>query len=114
MDPKKLYSLFSSSTGVSIDTRKISKDQMFFSLRGNNFDGNKFALEAIKKGAKFAVVDDKRLEHKDNRIIYVNDSLKALQDLSNYHRSLFDTKVITHLSSMRSRLTLCLSFWPHQ
>ena len=79
---------------MSIDTRKISKDQMFFSLRGNNFDGNKFALEAIKNGAKFAVVDDKRLQDKDNRIIYVNDSLKALQDLSNYHRSLFDTKVI--------------------
>ena len=94
MDPKKLYSLFSTSTGVSIDSRKIDKNQMFFSLRGNNFDGNKFALEAIKNGAKFAVVDDKRLEHKDNRIIYVNDSLKALQDLSNYHRSLFDTKVI--------------------
>ncbi|MDB3963807.1 UDP-N-acetylmuramoyl-tripeptide--D-alanyl-D-alanine ligase [Flavobacteriaceae bacterium] len=86
--------MFSSSTGVSIDTRKISKDQMFFSLRGNNFDGNIFALEAIKNGAKFAVVDDKRLQDKDNRIIYVNDSLKALQDLSNYHRSLFDTKVI--------------------
>ena len=94
MDPKKLYSLFSTSTGVSIDSRKIDKNQMFFSLRGNNFDGNKFALEAIKNGAKFSIVDDKRLEGKDDRIVYVNDALKALQDLSNYHRSLFDTKVI--------------------
>ena len=94
MDPKKLYSLFSTSTGVSIDSRKIDKNQMFFSLKGNNFDGNKFALEAIKNGAKFSIVDDKRLEGKDDRIVYVNDALKALQDLSNYHRSLFDTKVI--------------------
>ena len=78
MDTKKLHSLFASSAGVSIDTRKISKDEIYFSLKGDNFDGNKFALEAIKNGAKFSIVDDKRLEGKDDRIVYVNDSLKAL------------------------------------
>ena len=94
MDTKKLHSLFTSSTGVSIDTRKISKDEIFFSLKGDSFDGNKFALEAINKGAKFSVVDDEKLKDINEKIIYVKDALKALQELSNYHRSLFDTKVI--------------------
>ena len=67
---------------------------MYFSIKGNNFDGNVFAMEAIEKGAKFSIVDD--LEQKDihDNIVYVESSLKALQDLSNHHRSLFDTKVI--------------------
>ncbi len=79
---------------MSIDTRKINKDEMYFSLKGDNFDGNVFAMEAIEKGAKFSIVDD--LEQKDihDNIVYVENSLKALQDLSNHHRSLFDTKVI--------------------
>ncbi|MDC3297710.1 Mur ligase family protein, partial [Flavobacteriaceae bacterium] len=94
MDTKKLHSLFASSTGVSIDTRKISKDEIYFSLKGDNFDGNKFALEAIKKGAKFSIVDDIKLKNANDKIIYVENTLKSLQELSNYHRSLFDTKVI--------------------
>lgn len=79
---------------MSIDTRNIIKDEIYFSLKGENFDGNDFAMEAIEKGAKFSIVDD--IEKKDihDKIVYVENSLKALQDLSNYHRSLFDTKVI--------------------
>ncbi len=79
---------------MSIDTRKINKDEMYFSLKGDNFDGNVFAMEAIEKGAKFSIVDD--VEQKDihDNIVYVENSLRALQDLSNHHRSLFDTKVI--------------------
>ncbi|MBL6604205.1 MAG: UDP-N-acetylmuramoyl-tripeptide--D-alanyl-D-alanine ligase, partial [Cryomorphaceae bacterium] len=94
MDTQKLYSLFNSCSGVSIDTRNIIKDEIYFSLKGENFDGNDFAMEAIEKGAKFSIVDD--IEKKDihDKIVYVENSLKALQDLSNYHRSLFDTKVI--------------------
>ena len=94
MDTQKLYSLFNSCSGVSIDTRKINKDEMYFSLKGDNFDGNVFAMEAIEKGAKFSIVDN--LEQKDihDNVVYVENSLKALQDLSNHHRSLFDTKII--------------------
>ena len=79
---------------MSIDSRKINKDEMYFSLKGDNFDGNVFAMEAIEKGAKFSIVDD--LEQKDihDNVVYVENSLKALQDLSNHHRSLFDTKII--------------------
>jgi len=79
---------------VSIDTRKIKKDEMYFSLKGNNFDGNIFAIEAIEKGAKFSIVEDLQQKDIHDNIIYVENSLKALQDLSNYHRSLFDAKVI--------------------
>ena len=94
MDTKKLHSLFASSTGVSIDTRKINNDEIFFSLKGDNFDGNNFALEALKKGAKFSIVDNEELKNRNDKIIYVEDVLDSLQKLSNYHRSLFDTKVI--------------------
>ena len=53
MDTQKLYSLFNSCSGVSIDTRNIIKDEIYFSLKGENFDGNDFAMEAIEKVAKF-------------------------------------------------------------
>ena len=79
---------------MSIDTRKINKDEMYFSLKGDNFDGNVFAMEAIEKGAKFSIVDDVEQKDINDNILYVENSLKALQDLSNHHRSLFDTKVI--------------------
>ena len=51
MDIQNLYSLFQSSNGVSIDSRSIEKDEIFFSIKGKNFDGNRFALDAIDKGA---------------------------------------------------------------
>ncbi len=62
MDIQNLYSLFQSSSGVSIDSRSIKKNQIFFSIKGENFDGNSFALDAIGKGAKFSIVDDPRIK----------------------------------------------------
>ena len=82
---------------------------MYFSLKGDNFDGNVFAMEAIEKGAKFSIVDD--LEQKDihDNVVYVENSLKALQDLSNHHRSLFDTKVIG-ITGSNGKTTTCLLY----
>ena len=94
MDTKKLYSLFTSSSGVSIDTRNLISDQIFFSLKGENFNGNHFALEALDKGASYSIIDDKSILDKSPNLIYVENSLKALQDLSSYHRSQYDTKII--------------------
>ena len=94
MDTKKLYSLFTSSSGVSIDTRNLISNQIFFSLKGKNFNGNNFALEALDKGASYSIIDDKSILNKNQNLIYVEDSLKALQDLSCYHRSQYDTKII--------------------
>ena len=94
MDTKKLYSLFTSSSGVSIDTRNLISNQIFFSLKGENFNGNHFALEALNKGACYSIIDDKSILDKNPNLIYVEDSLKALQKLSSYHRSQYDTKII--------------------
>ena len=94
MDIQNLYSLFQSSSGVSIDSRSIKKDQIFFSIKGENFDGNSFALDAIDKGAKFSIVDNPELRNKNDKIIFVENSLKELQNLSKYNRSKSDVKVI--------------------
>ena len=94
MDTKKLYSLFTSSSGVSIDTRNLISNQIFFSLKGENFNGNHFALEALDKGACYSIIDDKSILDKNPNLICVEDSLIALQKLSSYHRSQYDTKII--------------------
>ena len=94
MDIQNLYSLFQSSDGVSIDSRSIKKDQIYFSIKGENFDGNSFALDAIDKGAKFSIVDNPELKNKNDKIIFVENSLKELQNLSKYNRSKSDVKVV--------------------
>jgi UDP-N-acetylmuramoyl-tripeptide--D-alanyl-D-alanine ligase len=94
LDIQELHSLYLSSSGVSIDTRKINNNEIFFAIKGVNFNGNDYALEAIKKGAKFSIVDDPKLKDANKQFIYVKDSLRSLQDLSKIHRSSFDTKVI--------------------
>ncbi len=85
MGRKKLYQCFLDSNGISIDTRTIKKNQIFFALKGNNFNGNEYAEKALKKGASFVVVDDKNYQLDDERCILVKDSLTALQDLATYH-----------------------------
>ena len=65
METKNLYSLFTSSNGVSIDTRNLIGGQIFFSLKGENFNGNNFALEALNKGASYSVIDDKSILPQD-------------------------------------------------
>ena len=88
--------MFASSRGVSIDTRNLVDGQIFFSLRGEKYNGNDFAIEALDKGAFYSVIDDKEILYKNQsqNLIYVKDSLKAFQELSCYHRSHYDTKVI--------------------
>ena len=86
MTIEKLYILFlAQGQKITTDTRKIEFGQIFFALKGSNFDGNQYALKAIKQGAKYSVVDDKSLEGK-NGIILVENVLKTLQDLALYHR----------------------------
>ena len=66
---------------------------MYISLKGETFDGNKFALESLKKDAKYAVVDDISIP-KTEGLVYVKDGLKALQNLSSYHRHQFNIPFI--------------------
>ena len=83
-----LYKLYLQFPSIQTDTRKIKKDDLFFALKGANFNGNRFATEALAKGAAYAVVDEFD-ENTDERIINVPDVLKTLQDLAFHHRSQF-------------------------
>jgi UDP-N-acetylmuramoyl-tripeptide--D-alanyl-D-alanine ligase len=80
-----LYQKYGECSSVSTDTRKIPTESIFFALKGPNFDANKFAEQALEKGAKYAVVDDPSVVVNDN-ILLVEDVLKSLQDLANFHR----------------------------
>ena len=93
MEIKDLYQLFLKSTGVNTDTRTIRQGQMFIALKGENFDGNTFALKALEAGAVCAVVND-TIEEDDPRLVKVKDTLATLQELAAYHRKQFDIPVI--------------------
>ncbi len=78
-----LLKLFLSSTGVSTDTRSINPGNVFFALKGHNFNGNLYAEKALQLGAKYAVVDE--YEGNDPRYIKVQNSLQTLQSLANLY-----------------------------
>ncbi|MEO9872549.1 UDP-N-acetylmuramoyl-tripeptide--D-alanyl-D-alanine ligase [Ekhidna sp.] len=88
-----LYARFLLSDGVSIDTRTIKKDNLFFAISGPNFNANQFAEEALEKGAAYAVVDDESYTTSE-KIILVDDCLTALQQLAVFHRDRFKRPVI--------------------
>ena len=88
----KLYSIFLNSSGVATDTRKIEKGTIFFALKGENFNGNKYASDAINSGAIAAVIDEEA--YMQEGMFLVKDVLTALQDLASYHREQFDIPVI--------------------
>lgn len=93
MQIKEIYSKFLESTGITTDTRAIEEGKLFFALKGDSFNGNKFADQALKYGALYAIVDEKEYQ-KSNRHILVEDVLTTLQELSAYHRAQFKIPVI--------------------
>ncbi len=80
-----LHSLFLKYPVISTDTRKIEPNSIFFALRGENFDANSFTKEALEKGAKYVVIDNKDY-FIDERTLLVENSLVALQELAKFHR----------------------------
>lgn len=90
---QNLFELFYDSSGVCTDTRNIKKDSLFIALKGDNFNGNLFAKEAISCGAKYALVDEVTFVD-DKHIFYVPDSLAFLQALANFHRKKFTIPLI--------------------
>ena len=86
----QLYTIFKSCKGVTTDSRSIKGGELFFALKGENFDGNEYALKALECGASYAVVnaDSAAAESQDERLIKVNDTLKTLQELARWHRSM--------------------------
>ena len=85
MKIKDLYKLFLESSGVSTDSRNLKPGSIFFALKGENFDGNDFAAEAIQKGCELAVVDRPDIEGSDH-IVRVGSSIETLQNLAAFHR----------------------------
>ncbi|GAC1379735.1 MAG: UDP-N-acetylmuramoyl-tripeptide--D-alanyl-D-alanine ligase [Ginsengibacter sp.] len=93
MDINSLYEIFLKHPDVTTDTRNIKKGQIFFALKGPSFNGNNFARTALEYGAAFSVVDED-VYADDVRILRVNNSLEALQQLAKHHRLQFNIPFI--------------------
>ncbi|MEZ4797637.1 MAG: UDP-N-acetylmuramoyl-tripeptide--D-alanyl-D-alanine ligase [Flavobacteriaceae bacterium] len=93
MNIEELHKIFLKSNSVSTDTRKVKENDLFFALKGDNFNGNKFAKDAIEKGASYVVIDEEAYR-KNDQYILVDDVLKTLQQLANYHRNFLGIKII--------------------
>ncbi len=92
MNIKNLHKIFLRSKGVTTDTRTIEKGQVFFALKGENFNGNKYALNALEKGASYAVVDEDLEPH--DKLIKVDNVLECLQNLATYHRDFLNIPIL--------------------
>ncbi|MEP6931801.1 MAG: Mur ligase domain-containing protein, partial [Flavobacterium sp.] len=93
MNIQDIHNLFLQCKSVSIDTRKIETNSMFFAIKGENFDANTFAQQALDLGALFVVIDNASY-FIDERTILVQDSLETLQKLAKFHRSYLGLPVI--------------------
>lgn len=93
METAELYTLFRQYPSVTTDSRMCAKGSIFFALRGERFNGNLYAEKAIEAGCAYAVVDEEP-EKENDRIILVEDVLKALQKLANWHRKKLKIPII--------------------
>jgi len=94
MEIESLYKIFLESKGVSTDSRTLREGQLFFALKGENFDGNTYIKKALELGATYAVSDDTEIASKDKQILLVPSVLHALQDLATLHRNKLATTLI--------------------
>ncbi|MEY2925085.1 MAG: hypothetical protein RLZZ337_1633 [Bacteroidota bacterium] len=109
VDTIKFYNLFiECGFKFSTDSRNIAEGGIFFALKGANFNGNEFALQALEKGAKYAVIDEE--VGNDSRLILVQDVLTYFQEVANFHRKCFDIPVIAVCGSNGKTTTKNLMF----
>jgi len=93
MTIEALHQLFLTSNGLSTDTRSVQSGDLFFALKGENFNGNTFAHQALKKGASYAVIDELQDSNCD-QFILVKNVLATLQELANFHRNHLNIPII--------------------
>lgn len=93
MDIASIHNMFLKCNSVAIDTRKIVPNALFIALKGENFDANTFALEALNRGASYVIIDNENY-YIDSRTIVVQDSLIALQDLARFHRKYLNLPIL--------------------
>lgn len=92
MDLTELYRIFRESAGVSTDSRSVKKGELFFALRGQNYNGNIYVSEAVEKGASFAVTDDPAFNK--GRTVLVENTLESLKSLAAHHRKVIGVPVL--------------------
>ena len=90
MNLADIYKVYKQCGSVTTDSRSIKGGELFFALKGENFDGNEYAMKALEAGAAYAVVnkDSSVASIADERLIPVEDTLKTLQELARWHRSM--------------------------
>lgn len=93
MSIQNIHDLFILSNKVTIDTRKIESNSIFVAIKGERFDANTFAKEALEKGASYVIIDNADY-FIDDRTILVDDSLETLQELAKFHRSFLKLPII--------------------
>ena len=89
----EIYQIFLNHPKVTTDSRKIEPGSIFFALKGENFNGNLFAVSAIERGAAYAIVDEAEFVVNDS-ILLVEDVLQTLQDLARHHRQCLGTPIL--------------------
>ena len=94
MNTEELYAIYKAHPIVTTDSRKCPEGSIFFALKGETFDGNQYAVQALEKGCAFAVVDNSEVAKQDERLILVPDVLKALQELAAHHRKVWAGPVL--------------------
>src|SRR5258705_10614236 len=90
MQIEDLYAIYKKYPSVKADTRKLNEGDIFFALKGGNFNGNSFAKLAIDTGAAYAIIDEKEFEI-PGKTFLVEDVLTTLQQLAGHHREQFRT-----------------------
>src|SRR5436305_11827310 len=104
MDISELYELFKKSTGVTTDTRNIKRCQIYFALKGENFNGNTFAKQALENGAAYCVIDEAEYKHSDQYIL-TDDVLTTLQHLSHLHRQKINPMAVLAITGSNGKTT---------
>lgn len=95
MDISALYECFTECGVVTTDSRNCPEGSMFIALKGETFNGNAYARQALEKGCRYAVIDEKEYASDDtSQILLVDDCLEALQELANFHRRRMGTRII--------------------
>ena len=97
MDIKELYELYKQHPCITTDSRDCPEGSIFLALKGEKFDGNQYALQALEKGCAYAIVSEEfpsSREGQEDRLIVVNDTLQTFKDLAREHRRQFDIPVV--------------------
>ena len=113
MKISELHKIFLKFPKVTTDSRNVFKNSLFFALKGENFNGNEYATDAIKKGCKYAIIDEEKYSINENYIL-VDNVLETLQQLAAYHRETLNIPIIGITGSngkttSKELITACLS-----